>query len=59
VKGKIVKEKSTVSSHGNVDDLLKNVPFELNKYVIEIMSSFIPGTEINYFFPVADWATDF
>jgi len=28
------KERSTVCSHGNADDLLKNVPSELSKYVI-------------------------
>jgi hypothetical protein len=54
-----LSRRRAVSSHGNVDDLLINVPFELNKYVIEIMNSYIPGTEINYFFPVANWATDF
>ena len=35
VKVKIDKETGTFCSHGNSDDLLENVPFEVDKYVID------------------------
>jgi hypothetical protein len=35
VKVKIDKERGTVCSHSNSDDLLENVTFELDKYVID------------------------
>jgi len=35
VKVKIDKERGTYSSHRDADDFLENVPFELDKYVID------------------------
>ena len=35
IQVKIGKKRGTVFSHSDVDDLLKNVPSELDKYVIE------------------------
>jgi len=35
VKVKIDKERGTYCSHRDTDDLLENVPFELDKYVID------------------------
>ena len=59
------KERCTVNSHGDADDLLKNVPSELDKYVnnankeLQHLHDFIFGVALYTFCSVLDKISEF